>query len=239
MTTTQNAAAGWPDLDRFVRLVRNTADIVLSLDPERRVVQVSQPDGQAAFFPRGWIGQRIQDLASPESLTKIDALFARDISIDGSQARWRHINLYDGAGGTVPLLLKYAGVRGDPESAGMLLGRDLRPTVELQDRFRRSHQELEAQIEAGPAPFVLRGNGNGKGNGGSHATSTARAGGAIVEAMITRLGHQSLDAIVAETARILERLCATEALARSHGNRDAAARLLGISVEDLHLVLLN
>jgi len=228
----------WPDRDRFVRLLRNTADIVLTLDTGRRVIGVSQPDGQSAFFPAGWIGQRFEDLTSPESLTKIDALFARDVSVDGTQARWRHINLHDGMGGSVPLLLKYAGVQEHLNSGGMLLGRDLRPTVELQDRFRRSHLELESRLEALPAPLASHaGNGNGKGNG--HAASAARTGGAIIEAMITRLGHQPLNGIVAETARVLERLCATEALERSQGDRAAAARLLGISVEDLHLVLLN
>lgn len=236
------ATPTWTDRDRFLRLLRNTADIVLALDTGRRVTGLSQPDGQTAFFPAGWIGQRFEDLTSPESRTKIDALFARDVSIDGTQARWRHINLHDGMGGSVPLLLKYAGVQEAPNSGGMLLGRDLRPTVELQDRFRRSHLELESRLEALPAPVASHtGNGNGKGNGNGngYAASTARAGGAIIEAMITRLGHQPLDGIVAETARVLERLCATEALERSHGDRAAAARLLGISVEDLHLVLLN
>lgn len=221
-----------PDPQQFASLLRNASDVVLLLDRDLTIVDIAQADGQGGTFPRFWLGRRLGDLLGPESQSKLPSLLAQDVTLAGTVARWRHLNLDDGAGGTVPLLLKYAGLSGQGNAGGMLLCRDLRPTVELQNRFRQSHRELESRIEALPVVVAPPTNGNG------HAAHTARAGGAIVAEMIARLGHQPMDAIVRETSRVLERLCATEALDRTHGDRDQAARLLGITVEDLHLALM-
>lgn len=221
-----------PDARQFLSLLRHTADIVLVLRADMTVVDMIESSGQTSDFPRAWIGQRFTDLLGPESLSKCESLFASDVSIEGVQARWRHLNLTDGAGGSLPLLLKFAGLRGGDSTGGLLLGRDLRPTVELQNRFRISHQELESRLDAAPAP-VKPAVGSGR------AAATHLAGGAIVTDMMAKLGHRPLNGIVQETSRILERLCVTEALGRAHGNRDDAARMLGISVEDLHLSLMN
>lgn len=223
-----------PDPQQFASLLRNASDLVLFLGRDLTIVDIAQADGQGGSFPAFWQGRRLGDLLGPESISKLSSLLAQDVAQAGTMARWRHLNLDDGAGGSVPLLMKYAGLGGQGNSGGMLLCRDLRPTVELQNRFRQSHRELEARIEALPVVVARPANGDGS----AHAVGTARAGGAIVADMIARLGHQPMDAIVRETSRVLERLCATEALDRTHGDHDQAARLLGITVEDLHLALM-
>jgi hypothetical protein len=225
------AAAGF----QFLNVIRNTADIVLLLDARRVIVDVSQPAGPSAAFPRHWVGKRFSDLLGPESLSKVDGLFTRDAAIAETEVRWRHLNLSNGTAPSIPLLLKYASLSGDGGVAGMLLGRDLRPTVELQNRFQATHRELEARLEALPEAPPPRTSGAVPLSG----AATKRAGGVIVDAMIRQLGQQPLGDIMAETCRVLQRLCATEALDRARGNHQDAARLLGMSVEDLHLTLMN
>lgn len=225
-----------PDAQKFSSVIRNAADLVLLLDADRTILDLSQASGHSLAFPKSWVGQPLTDLLGPESLSKVDGLFACDASVAGSDVRWRHLNLADGRGGSIPLLLKFAGLQGEGGATGMLLGRDLRPTVELQNRFQATHRELEARLASlpEPTPSLLT-------NGGRHApgAATRRAAGVIVDAMIARLGKQPLDGIVQETCRVLQRLCVTEALDRAKGDRESAANLLGMTVEDLHLALLN
>lgn len=223
------------DASQFLNVIRNTADVVLLLDAQRVVVDVSHAAGSPAAFPRNWVGRQFVDLLGPESLSKVDGLFTRDAGLAEGEVRWRHLNLANGTGGSIPLLLKYAGLRGDGGVTGMLLGRDLRPTVELQNRFQATHRELEARLEALPEVPTPRTNGAAPVSG----VATKRAGGVIVDAMIRRLGQQPLGDIMAETCRVLQRLCVTEALDRARGNHQDAAQLLGMTVEDLHLTLLN
>ncbi|MFN4099476.1 MAG: hypothetical protein ACK4GT_06835 [Pararhodobacter sp.] len=222
-----------PSGPQFLSLIRNAADVVLLLDKDQRVVDVIPSDTQQAGFPATWAGQHFTDLLSVESRSKADSLFAQDVSVVGTKARWRHLNLSDGKGGTVPLLLKFAGLRGGDNPGGLLMARDLRPTVELQDRFRISHQELESKLGALQSTSAPR-----PGNTAPESSS-GRVGGVIVADMMAKLGHRPLDGIMRETSRILERLCVTEALGRAHGDRDQAARLLGITVEELHLAMMN
>lgn len=224
------------DAHKYSSVIRNAADVVLLLDDDRRILDLSLADGLPGAFPQGWVGKRLDDLLGPESQSKVDGLFARDASVAGSEVRWRHLNLSDGLGGSVPLLLKYACLQGDGGAIGMLMGRDLRPTVELQNRFQATHRELEARLESLPQRALPQ---PSNGNGHAQGVATRRAAGVIVDAMIARLGKQPLGDIVQETCRVLQRLCVTEALDRAQGNREDAARLLGMSVEDLHLALLN
>lgn len=226
------------DGQRFFSLLRNTADLLLVLDENDLVVGVAQPDVHNVALPASWIGKQFKDLVSPESQSKLDGLFARDAATAGSHARWRHINLIDDSAGSIPLLLKFASLTGQLENGRFLLGRDLRPTIEMQTQFRLSHRELEAQIEALGHPHGTIWKG---GNGSGHHTLSAAGnmGSAIVESAIGRVGQQPLGEIVTETSRTLERLCVTEALARVQGSHEAAAKLLGISLEDLHLTMMN
>ena len=223
------------DVAQFLNVIRNTADVVLLVDPRHVILDVTQPAGSAPAFPRHWIGQRFEDLLGPESLSKVDGLFHSDAGTNAGEVRWRHLNLSSGPTARIPLLLKYAGLRGSRAASGMLLGRDLRPTVELQTRFQATHRELEARLEEFPEPPLPRANGKPLTNG----AATRRAGGVIMEAMIRQLGQQPLSEIMAETCRVLQRLCVTEALDRARGNHQDAARFLGMTVEDLHLTLLN
>jgi len=222
-----------PDARQFLSLIRNAADVVLLLDGDNSVVDVIPSDTQQTAFPAVWSGRRFIDLLSPESRSKADGLFAQDVSVLGTRARWRHLNLSDGQGGSVPLLLKFAGLRGGDSAGGLLMGRDLRPTVELQERFRVTHQELESKLGA------LQSNSRPVPAPAAAESSAGRVGGVIVADMMAKLGHRPLDGIMRETSRILERLCVTEALGRARGDRDQAARLLGITVEELHLAMMN
>jgi hypothetical protein len=223
------------DAVQFLNVIRNAADVVLMLDAQRVIVEVAQCAGPSPSFPRRWVGRRFVDLLGPESLSKVDGLFNRDAGSEQAEVRWRHLNLADGHGEPVPVLLKYAALRNEGPVTGILLGRDLRPTVDLQRRFQATHRELEARLEALPDPPPPRATGSVAQPG----AATRRAGGVIVEAMIRQLGQQPLSDIMAETCRVLQRLCVTEALDRARGNPKDAAQFLGMTVEDLHLTLTN
>ena len=223
------------DASQFLNVIRNTADVVLLLDESRTIVDIAHPASAPGTFPRSWVGARFVDLLGPESLAKVDGLFTRDAGLADGEVRWRHLNLSGGAGTSIPLLLKFARLRADRGVTGMLLGRDLRPTVELQTRFHATHRELEARLESLPPLDAPRTNGASLLSG----AATKRAGGVILDSMIRQLGHKPLGDIMAETCRVLQRLCATEAMDRARGNHADAARMLGITVEDLHLTLLH
>lgn len=225
-----------PDAGQFATMLCNAADLLLVLNGEGVIVDILAADGLGASFPKTWQGQRFSDLLGPESLSKLDALMARDAGREGSGARWRHLNLSDGAGSSVPMLLKYASVQGEGGVTGLLMARDLRPTIELQTRFRDSHRELEARLEAAPRIEAAARLPNGRPLP-QRGDATRRAAAVIIDSMITRLGQHPLEHILHETCRVLERLCITEALERAQGNHAAAAHLLGISVEDLHLAM--
>jgi transcriptional regulator with GAF, ATPase, and Fis domain len=112
----------------------------------------------------------------------------------------------------VPILVKYFGFDGLGGGRHLIVGRDLRPTIQLQQRVQQVLVEMEQRSED-------RGHGT---------VRDLRLGDAAAT-----IGERPLTQIVSETARTLERLCIDEALRRAQGNEAAAASLLGLPAEEL------
>jgi hypothetical protein len=181
-------------------------DLVLLMDTERMVTAVHLAPGLDLPFRPDWTGRDFGALVCAASRTKLTALFAQGQGTAANPARWRHLN-FDFGRDSVPFLVKYFGFDGTGGGRHLIVGRDLRPTVQLQKRVQQVLVEMEQVSED-------RGHGS---------VRDLRLGDAAA-----RIGDRPLAQIVAETARTLERLCIDEALRRARGDDAAAAALLGL-----------
>lgn len=243
-----------PDLlavetDRVAALLHQMVDLVMVVGSGHRIIDVSVQDEADLPMARQWCNQPFVDLVCPESRGKCAALFAEDAARPKGKVRWRHLNLRIEGGEQVPYLMKYAHMPTDAGIHGLILARDLRPLVEMRDHFQRATTEMEQRYEALIANRLLalhdagkiaegKGEENGMGREAGQGAGAQRIGATIVQAMVSQISHRSLEQIVAETTGILERLCITEAVAQSSGDRQRAAQILGITVEALNRKML-
>jgi hypothetical protein len=186
-------------------------DLVLMLDSDRIVRQVHLSPGLELPSHPEWVGRDFGTLVCLASRTKLTALFAQGQGTAAQPARWRHLN-FDLGRKSVPILVKYFGFDGLGGGRHLIVGRDLRPTIQLQQRVQQVLVEMEQRSED-------RGHGT---------VRDLRLGDAAAT-----IGERPLTQIVSETARTLERLCIDEALRRAQGNEAAAASLLGLQAEEL------
>ncbi len=186
-------------------------DIVILLDSDLRVTELSAAVAPGANGLGHWIGRPVVDLLSPECVPKLPLLLA-----DGGHpetARWRHLNFLDG-GDVLPFLAKYF-PPAQPERAQRLLGlRDLRSISEMQKSFQSLQTELES--------FRAR---------AQDAADDSR--NVLISAAARDVGRKSLSRIVEETVQSLERRCLADAIEMSAGDLAAAARLLRLSEDAL------
>jgi hypothetical protein len=185
-----------------------TADLVLSIDSDRRVQEAVA--GAGAVFPgmAGWVGLQLDDLLCAASRSKLPGLLADNGAEAAEPPRWRHVNLQRGRD-SVPVLVRYYGYSGPGGGLHLIVGRDLRPTVAMQEQVQRAIIELERKAEA-LDPEVPR-----------------------IGDPVMHVGSRSLRHIMDQTAQVLKWLCVAEALRLSEGDRSAAARLLDIAEDEL------
>lgn len=207
--------------EQLRRFLREGFDFALVLDDEARVLELIE--GQHLRHPRlhRLVGRDLQACVSVESRHKVPELMQADCLALPQGYRWRHINLVlDGSDG-LPVLAKVATFGGTSGAGGnghagepvlrVLVARDLSPMREMHQRFVRACAEFDRL-----------------------SASLARADRAL-EAEVGRLvGSKPLDGIIRETVGFLERKCIALALTRSHGDRRAAALLLGLGLDDFN-----
>lgn len=222
--------------------MHNAVDMVLSLDLNGVVADVTVTHPSDASLIELWRGAALDDLVSAESRSKLAPLLAADAGTPGTVAPWRHINLIIGTETTIPLLMKFSHLPPKSGLSGLVLVRDLRPTVELSERFRQATLEMERRYESlvHDQKRKTREPGDARFDDIAHGSPAAeRAGASLVAGMVAKLAEHPMDAIVSETVRVLERMCITEALHRTKGGEADAAQLLGISLDDLRRKLVN
>lgn len=123
--------------------VNVAADLALVIDADGviRDIALAGPDSPLPAT-RQWIGRACVDTVSPDSRRKVELMLAE--ARDGGTSRRREVNLVasgSGTGGSVPVAL--AAVRLGEGGPILAVGRDLRATAALQQRFIESQQQME------------------------------------------------------------------------------------------------
>jgi hypothetical protein len=192
-------------------LLLASADLLLFIDSDRRVQEVQA--GWGVSFPgmSGWKGLQLDELFCIASRSKLPALLAENGAETPEPPRWRHVNLQR-VSDSAPVLVRYSGFPGPGGGVHLIVARDLRPTVAMQEQVQQAMVELERKAEA-LDPRVPR-----------------------IGDPVMHVGSRPLRHIMDETARTLKRLCIAEALRMTEGDRSAAARMLDISLEELDMV---
>jgi hypothetical protein len=203
-----------PLLDRqqLQELLVSVADIIVMLDDDYVISGVTDPMNLDNLTLWNWIGRKVVDVTAPDSLPKLSRLLREEGFAGPASDRWRHINFLDAAGGNVPLLVKYFHIAAGPVTTRLLIGRDLRPMEEVQQRFQKALDEFQTR----PEPECM-------------ATQAAYNASSDVDDLI---GRKPFDQIVMEATDILQRTFFAEALKRAHGDTAAAARLLCLDEAD-------
>lgn len=217
MRTHPSSTSSLPGLESAAveALLSQMADLVLFLSPMQDIIALRAWGSVAEVVCPDWVGRSFASIISRDSQPKLAALFAEDAARADDSLRWRHVNLLCDVGPPLPVLLKYFELGEDHERVPVIVGRDLRPTVDMQARLQRAYTEMEAAFES---RTTLQG------------TPT---GALVVGGMIESIGQRPLGQIVSETARALEQLCIAEALRRCDDNPEAAARLLGLPPDEV------
>lgn len=122
-------------------LLSASADVVLVLDADGVISDVSSPGGAVAASGglMQWKGKRWEDIVTIESKPKIKRLLAE--SEQETQVTWRQVNIPTRDGADLPL--SFCALRVGPKGRTIALGRDLRPVAELQQQLVDAQQALE------------------------------------------------------------------------------------------------
>ncbi len=122
-------------------LLSASADVVLVLDGEGVIIDVSSATGAVAASggTRNWNGRPWAEIVTIESRPKIARLLAE--AGDGSHQTWRQVNIPAADGPDLPL--SFCAIRVGPKGRMIALGRDLRSVAELQQQLVDAQQALE------------------------------------------------------------------------------------------------
>lgn len=117
------------------------SDVAITLDNKGSVVDVKLGLGEpAAIDPAEWIGRPLAQLVTPETRGKAEALL-NEVSSRGI-ARRRQVN-HPQRGGAPDLPVQYAAVRVEGGRRLVVVGRDLRPVSQLQQRLVAAQENME------------------------------------------------------------------------------------------------
>ncbi|MFN3889347.1 MAG: hypothetical protein ACK4MV_03040 [Beijerinckiaceae bacterium] len=184
------------------------ADVIITLDDNYIVIGVTDPMNIDNLTLWKWTGRKVIDVVSSESVPKLSRILREEAPGDTMSGRWRHINFVDAAGGNLPLLVKYFHLSAGPVTTRLIVGRDLRPIEEVQQRFQKALDEMAPERASDRAP--------------------AAPPYDPTPDFDELLGRKPFDEIVDEATQILQRTFFTEALRRANGDSAAAAMLLGL-----------
>jgi transcriptional regulator PpsR len=142
MNTERRAIVRASDEGQFAsRLIASAADVALTLDREGTVVEVSLGDSVEAN--PGWnklVGKVWRETLTSDSQGKVEPLLAE--ARKGRTSRSRELNQRVDGLGEIPF--RFSGVLLD-DSRVVVLGRDLRPIAQLQQRMVSSQQAMDRE----------------------------------------------------------------------------------------------
>lgn len=219
-------------------IILASADLCMMLDSEMLVREVFLGTALQDEACESWQGSDLRRLVGPEGQRKLDFLWQPD---SGNAIGWRHLNFRtDRAGQTLPLLVKRIDAG---EGRSVLIGRDLRPAVTMQEQFNAVMMEMEqsydsmlddpfAEVPMPSANGDGHANGQKNGNGAAPALRMAQSN-ALVKQAFAELGKQPVAQIVTQTARVLEDMCIREAYVQSAYDLNQTAQVLGMDADEL------
>ena len=133
-------------------LIAAASDLAIVVTPEGRVLSVllgsaSHGDANPIGPLDHWEGADLRRHLTPESVPKLDA--ALEAMAEGRAARPAELNHTDAAAPDLPVRYSFHSI--GPGGAVLMMGRDLRPIAEMQQRLVRAQAALERDYEAGRA----------------------------------------------------------------------------------------
>lgn len=227
------ACIGMFPTDVVGQIVLASSDLCMLVDADLVVQDVVLGFALEDIDCASWRGTLLRALVGPEGQRKIDLLWTNSAE---SKTGWRHLNFRtDSANEGLPLLVQRIATK---DGNSVLVCRDLRPTVRMQDQFNRAMVEMEQRREdihdlfsAVPDPLDPA-HDHGQGAAAVLDARSAQAD-ALVRRAFAELGQHPLSSIVQQTARVLEEMCIREAYAQSDHDIVATAGLLGLDPDDL------
>ncbi|WFE76757.1 hypothetical protein [Roseinatronobacter sp. S2] len=208
------------------QIVLAASDLCVLVSADNTVDDIMRGGALEGAVGSGWAGKQLKSIVCHEAWHKLDLLWSRH---DDAEPVWRHLNFMEGnEGADMPLLVRRID-GGDGRS--ILVCRDLRPVVQMQQKFSRALLEMEQSFEDTRWKQDLISSDLNKPKGRSVANK-GRANLAVEQA-ITDVGHLPLSEILAQTGRVLEDLCIRQACEQCDYDLSKAAELLGMSSDEL------
>ncbi|MBR3371386.1 MAG: hypothetical protein IKG52_12235 [Rhodobacteraceae bacterium] len=208
------------------QVVLAASDLCLIVSPERVIEDIFRGGALEDLRGDDWVGKDLRAIVGSEVWHKLDLLWTVQ---DAEAPVWRHLNFIDpNESAGVPLLVCRVDA-GDGRS--ILVCRDLRPVVRMQQKFNRAMLEMEQSFEDMRWKQQLGSSGLQRPK--AKATARGQQAGATVEKAMTEIGHLPLSEILAQTARVLEDMCIRQACEQCDYDLSKAAELLGVSSDDL------
>ena len=124
--------------DRIADVLSAAADIVLVVAPDGTIRTVMPGDGGRA--PTGWEGRMLADVLAPDSRAKAKRTVAMVAGDPGSRPPPIEVNHAHDAGWDAPI--RYT-LHPTDDGAVLMLGRDLTPIVDLQQRLARAQAAVD------------------------------------------------------------------------------------------------
>ena len=219
--------------DVLGQVILASSDLCLLIRPDLVVEDVIVGFALQDVGCAQWRGALVRGLVGPEGQRKVDLLWSEG---NDTKAVWRHLNFRIGTDGeTLPLLVQRVAVS---DGNSILVCRDLRPTVRMQEQFNRAMIEMEQRREdihdlfAPVPPPVNPGHDQAQSAAGVLDARSAQAD-ALVRKALDDLGRQPLSEIMDQTARVLEDMCIREAYGQCNHDLGATADLLGLELDEL------
>lgn len=224
---------GMVPTDVVGQIILASSDVCILVGPDMVVEDVVVGFALDDIGCTSWRGSALRKLVGPEGQRKVDLLWA-DATV--AKTGWRHLNFRtDQADIELPLLVQRIATGA---GGSVLVCRDLRPAVRVQQQFNRAMTEMEQRREdvvdllSSVPPSGNQTGAMSKGGGSVMGARSVQAD-AMVRQAFEDLGQRSLSQIVEQTARVLEEMCIREAYAQCGHDLAATARLLEVDPDDL------
>lgn len=213
-------------VDVVGQIVLASSDLCLLVDADLVVQNVVTGFALQDIDCASWQGAPLRTLVGPEGQRKVDLLWSDGATATGG---WRHLNFRTGGLGTeLPLLVQRICVR---DGRSVLVCRDLRPAVRMQQQFNSAMIEIEQRYDD-TLTNGMSAAAAGDEVGQAADTPSAHAN-ALVRQALCEIGKQPVAQIVSQTARVLEEMCIREAYAQCGYDLDDTAKTLGLNADDL------
>lgn len=201
------------------RWMEKTQDLVLLLDAADRIAGVFQSEVFAAVDLYHWVGQDLNAIVSADSRPKLPPMLANDLARDGSDARWRHINLLGQSGQMLPVLARCMGLTGHGPVKAVFC-RDLRPLQAVNDRWLAAQREWEHSNQALRERLL------------SQDATRSMAPTLDTDRLLQMIQQTTYAQVIRETVQDLERQCLQALLRDAGGDHARAAGMAGMGLSE-------